>query len=449
MSAETFLARLDRSPLNTFHRRLLLLTGLGWLFDALDVLLIGFLLVPIRDELGLDVARTGLVATAGLAGMAAGAAISGRLADRYGRRRVIGATLALFGVGTLLSAAAPSFELLLGARVIAGLGLGGELPVIPTLLAEFAPRDSRGRFGLLLGSFWVTGALAAGLLAVILLPLIGWRGVLVVGAVPAFYAAFLRRALPESPRHLAEQGRVAEADAIVRRVEREGGGALITVAKPVAPPRSGPLRMTDLLSARYARRTALLWILWAGLLVTYYGLFVLLPTLLVDRGLPAAEVNRFFFLSTLAQLPGYWTAAWLVERIGRRWTLIAFFLGAALAAVGFGTTAPGADGGLTALLLFWAAALSFFDLGAWGIVYAYQAELYPTALRATGAGIAVAVGRVAGLAAPVLLLGLVATAGLAVAFDLAAVLLMLLGGAVLLLADETRARSLEELAPAV
>jgi len=438
VSAETFLARLDRSPFNAFHRRLLLLTGLGWLFDALDVLLIGFLLVPIRDELGLDAARTALVVTAGLAGMAAGAAISGRLADRYGRRGIIGATLALFGVGSLLSAAAPSFELLLGARVIAGLGLGGELPVIPTLLAEFAPRDSRGRLGLLLGSFWVTGALAAGLLAVILLPIIGWRGVLVVGAVPALYAAYLRRALPESPRH-----------AIVRRVEREGGGALITIAKPVAPPRSGALRIPVLLSARYARRTALLWILWAGLLVTYYGLFVLLPTLLVDRGLPAAEGNRLFFLSTLAQLPGYWTAAWLVERIGRRWTLIAFLLGAALAAVGFGTADPGADGGLTTPLLFWAAALSFFDLGAWGIVYAYQAELYPTALRATGAGIAVAIGRSAGLAAPVLLLALVATAGLAVAFDLAAVLLVLLGGAVLLLADETQGRSLEELAPAV
>ncbi|HUQ16259.1 MAG TPA: MFS transporter, partial [Candidatus Saccharimonadales bacterium] len=328
MSAETFLARLDRGPLNSFHRRLLLLTGLGWLFDALDVLLIGFLLVPIRDELGLDVTRTALVASAGFAGMAVGAAICGRLADRYGRGRLIGATLALFGVGSLLSAVAPSFELLLGARMVAGLGLGGELPVIPTLLAEFAPRDSRGRFGLLLGLFWVAGALAAGLLAVTLLPVIGWRGVLAVGALPALYAAYLRRALPESPRHLAEQGRVAEADAIVRRVEREGGGALITVAKPVAPARSGPLGIPTLFSGRYARRTALLWLLWSGVLFTSYGLFVLLPTLLADRGLPAEEAMRWFFLSTLAQLPGVVAAAWLVERLGRKRTLGLFLIGA-------------------------------------------------------------------------------------------------------------------------
>lgn len=445
MSAETFLARLDRVPLNPFHRRLLVMTGAGWLFDAMDLLLIGFLLVPIRDELGLDAARTALVASAGFAGVFLGALIGGRLADRYGRRGVIQTTLVLFGIGSLLSAAAPTFELLLAARVIAGIGLGGELPVIPTLIAELAPRAARGRYGVLLGPFWVLGALAAGLLAVFVLPSVGWRGVLALGALPALYVAYLRRALPESPRHLAEHGRTPEADAIVRRVEREGGGALITVAKPVAPPRSEPTRIVDLVSARYAKRTALLWILWAGLLLTYYGMFVLIPTLLVDRGLSADESNRLFFISTLAQLPGYVAASWLVERAGRKMTLIVFLIGMAAAAVGSGAAASTPVGTLTPLLLLCAAALSFFALGAGAVAYVYAPELYPTALRASGAGAAVAIGRLGALAGPLLLLGVVGAAGPGAAFGGAALILFLVAGAVLVLAEETRGRSLEDI----
>ena len=449
MSAETFLARLDNAPLNRFHWRLLAVSGVGWMFDAMDVLLIGFLLGPIRGEFGLDPLRTGLVASAGFAGMFLGAAVSGRLADRYGRRGVIQATLVLFGVGSLLSAAAPSFELLLAARVVAGIGLGGELPVIATLVSEFAPRASRGRFIVLLESFWAYGTIAAGLIAVFALPVIGWRGAFALGALPALYVAYLRRALPESPRYLAEHGRAAEADAIVRRVEREGGGALITVARPVAPPRSTATGVGELFSRRYVRRTVMLWILWLGVVFTYYGMFVFVPTLLVERGLSVVRSNEFFFLSTLAQVPGYFTAAWLVEKIGRKATLVAFLLGTAVAAFGFGNTGLGAGANALAPAFIWAALLSFFDLGVWGVVYTYGPELYPTALRATGTGAAAAVGRIGGIAGPFLTPVLVVTAGQSAVFALFTGILLLTAGAVFLLAEETRGRSLEEIAPAV
>src|SRR5438105_14225787 len=238
MAAETFLARLDRVPLNRFHWRLLVVAGLGWMFDAMDVILIAFLVTPIKTEFGLDPARTGLVVSAGFLGMFLGAAVAGRIADRIGRKPVFQATLVLFSIGALLSAAAPTFETLLLARAIAGLGLGGGLPVASTLVSEYAPRASRGRLVVLLESFWAYGTILAGVVALVVLPQLGWRGAFVVGALPALYVAYLRRALPESPRFLAEHGRAAEADAVVRRVEREGGGALITVTKPVAPERS-------------------------------------------------------------------------------------------------------------------------------------------------------------------------------------------------------------------
>ncbi len=439
-SQGSFVERLDRVPLNSFHWRLLVVSGIGWLFDAMDVILISFLLVPIRDEFALDATRTGLVASAGFVGMFFGAAISGRLADRLGRRVVFSSTLVLFSIGALLSAVAPTFETLLVARIVAGLGLGGELPVAATLVSEFSPRAQRGRMIVLLESFWAYGTLVAGLIALFVLPAYGWRWAFAVGAVPALYAAYLRRALPESPRYLAERGRAAEADAIVRRVERASGGALLTLARTVAPVRAGTSRIADLFRAEYRRRTAMLWILWLGIVFTYYGIFLYVPTLLVARGLTDVQSNRFFFLSTIAQIPGYFTAAWLVERWGRKPTLVTYLLGSAASAILFGTAGTGT------MAFAYAALLSFFNLGAWAVVYTYTPELYPTAIRATGAGIAAAVGRIGGIIGPFLTPVLVPLIGQTGVFAMFMAILVLTATAVFALAEETRGRSLEEIA---
>jgi len=440
MSAETFVARLDRIPLNSFHWRLLVTSGLGWMFDAMDVLLIGFLVAPITKEFTLAPAQVGLVASAGFVGMFLGAAISGRLADRYGRRLIFQGTLVLFSIGAVLSALAPTFETLLAARVIAGLGLGGELPVVATLVSEFSPRAQRGRMIVLLESFWAYGTLAAGLIALFVLPQFGWRGAFLVAALPALYVAYLRSALPESPRYLAERGRSAEADAIVRRVERASGGALLTLGAAIAPLRSGRTSISQLWSPAYARRTAMLWILWFGITFTYYGIFLYVPSLLAARGLSEVRSNEFFFLSTIAQIPGYFSAAWLVERWGRKPTLVTYLLGTAAAAFLFGNAGTGTDA------FVYAALLSFFNLGAWAIVYTYSPELYPTAIRATGAGIAAAVGRLGGIIGPFLTPVLVPTLGQSGVFALFMALLVVTALNVWALAEETRGRSLEEIA---
>jgi putative MFS transporter len=442
MSAETFVARLDRVPLNGFHWRLLVTSGLGWMFDAMDVLLIGFLVAPITKDFTLAPAQVGLVASAGFVGMFLGAAISGRLADRYGRRLIFQATLVVFSVGAVLSALAPTFETLLAARIVAGLGLGGELPVVATLVSEFSPRAQRGRMIVLLESFWAYGTILAGLVALFVLPQFGWRGAFVVAALPALYVAYLRSALPESPRYLAERGRSAEADAVVRRVERAGGAALLTLGAAVAPARSGRTSVAELWKPAYARRTAMLWILWFGVVFTYYGIFLYVPSLLAARGLSEVRSNEFFFYTTLAQVPGYFSAAWLVERWGRKPTLVTYLLGTAACAVLFGTSETGAIA-FVALAL-----LSFFNLGAWGVVYTYSPELYPTAVRATGAGVAAAVGRLGGIIGPFLTPVLVPTLGQSGVFIMFMAVLLVTAVSVWLLAEETKGRSLEEISAA-
>jgi putative MFS transporter len=440
-AAETFVARLDRVPLNRFHYRLLVISGLGWMFDAMDVLMLSFLLAPIASEFKLDPGQRGLIASATFVGMFLGAAAAGRLADRYGRRGVFTVTLVIFSIGSALSALAPSYETLLAARIIAGLGLGGELPVAATLVSELSPRSQRGRMIVLLESFWAYGTILAGIVAITVVANYGWRWGFAVGAVPALYVAYLRRALPESPRFLAEKGRAPEADAVVRRVERAGGGALLTLAPAVAPTRAGRTRISELFSGRYARRTVMLWILWFGVVLTYYGIFLWIPSILATRGLSQVRSNEFFFLSTLAQVPGYFSAAWLVERLGRKTTLVAFLLGTAASAFMFGNAGTGTDA------FIWAALLSFFNLGAWGVVYTYTPELYPTSVRATGSGVAAAVGRIGGIIGPYLTPVLVPAIAVNGTFALFMALLLITAAAVAVLGEETRGRSLEEIAP--
>jgi putative MFS transporter len=440
LNGESLIARLDAAPLGRFHWRLLIVSGLGWLFDAMDVILIAFLLTPIGAEFGLDAAQRGFLVSAGFLGMFFGAAISGRLADRYGRKSVFQLTLVVFAAGSLLSALAPSYETLLVARVVTGLGLGGELPVVATLVSEFSPRRDRGRMIVLLESFWAYGTLAAGLIGVFIVPQFGWRAAFVVGALPGLYAAYLRRGLPESPRYLVSRGLLDQAEAVVRRVEPAGAPRTGAVTPSNVPPARRRVRLVDLWAPAYARRTLMLWLLWFGIVFTFYGIFTFIPSLLGARGLTVQRSNEFFFLSTIAQVPGYFSAAWLVERWGRKPTLVTYLLGTAAAAFLFGNSGTGSDA------FIYAALLSFFNLGAWGVVYTLSPELYPTDIRASGAGTAASVGRVGGILGPFVTPVLVGAIGQPAVFAMFMAILAATALAVLVLAEETRGRSLEEIA---
>ena len=164
-----------------------------------------------------------------------------------------------------------------------------------------------------------------------------------------------------------------------------------------------------------------------------------MPTLLVARGLSEVRSNEFFFLSTIAQVPGYFSAAWLVERWGRKPTLVAYLLGSAACAFLFGNSGTGTD------TFIYAALLSFFNLGAWGVVYGYTPELYPTAIRATGAGVAAAVGRIGGIIGPFLTPVLVPAIGQTGVFAMFMALLGVTAVNVFALGEETKGRSLEEI----
>ena len=434
--------RLDRLPFTREHGRLVGGSGLGWALDAMDVGLISFVVAALAAQEQWDVTSSELswIVSIGFVGMALGATLGGLLADRIGRRQVFAITLLIFGLATGAAALSWSVGALLVFRFLIGLGLGAELPVASTLVSEFAPARVRGRVVVWLEAFWALGWTLSALIGFFVVPRSdnGWRWALAIGALPALYAVLVRWGLPESVRFLETRGRIAEAEAAVRRFETAAGVA--AVPSPVREPTPSP-GPRALWAAGSRVRTAALWTVWFSINFAYYGAFIWLPTLLFDSGLTLVKSFEYTLYITLAQLPGYAVAAFLIEKWGRRATLATFLAGSALGAALFGA----ADGETTVLVT--GMVLSFFNLGAWGALYAVTPEVYPTVLRATGAGAAAGFGRLASIAAPLCVPPLLDAGGTGLVFGTFAAFFVL-GGIATWWLPERRGQSLEDVVAA-
>lgn len=357
------------APSPVSRNRLLVTSGLGWMFDAMDVGLLSFILAALKADWGLSAGQMGWLGAINSIGMAVGAIGFGMLADRIGRKQVFILTLLLFAIASGLSAFASTLAVLFVLRFFIGMGLGGELPVASTYVSERVAAHERGRVVVLLESFWAVGWILAALIAYFVIPRfaqdMGWRVALVLGALPAFYALYLRRQLPDDA--------------------------------PTAPPAAGlpwTARLAALWSPAHARATLMLWLLWFTVVFSYYGMFLWLPSVMVGKGFALIKSFEYVLLMTLAQLPGYFTAAWLIERAGRKFVLVVYLTGTAASAWAFGN----AD--TQGALLLYGALLSFFNLGAWGALYAYSPENYPAPIRASGVGTAAGIGRLGGILGP-------------------------------------------------
>lgn len=389
--------RIDKLPSTAMLKKILFLTGIGWMFDAMDQGMVSGVMAAIGKDWSLTTSQLAMLGSSGMLGMAIGAALSGMAADKWGRRKVIMLTLIIYGIASGLSGFAINYPMLLVLRFMTGFGLGGELPAASTLVSEYSPVKIRGRNVIILESFWAWGWIAAAMVAYLLIPLYGWQMAFWIGAIPAFFAAYLRKAVPESPRYLESVGRFKEADELVKVMEKQAG--ITDELKNNNDNNSKKAKkihvsFLELWSKRYIRSTVVLWIIWFGINFGYYGFVLWTPSLLVDKGFALVKSFEFTLIMCLAQLPGYFSAAYLVERLGRKVVLSVYFVGTAIASWLFG------HAGSTTEVLIYGCLLYFFSLGAWGCVYAYTPEVYPTAARASGTGWASAFGRVGAFIAP-------------------------------------------------
>ncbi|PEW41449.1 MFS transporter [Bacillus cereus] len=389
-------------------RKLLGIAGLGWLFDAMDVGMLSFVMVALQKDWGLSTQEMGWIGSINSIGMAVGALVFGILSDKIGRKSVFIITLLLFSIGSGLTALTTTLAMFLVLRFLIGMGLGGELPVASTLVSESVEAHERGKIVVLLESFWAGGWLIAALISYFVIPKYGWEVAMVLSAVPALYALYLRWNLPDSPRFQ----KVEKRPSVIENIK-------------------------SVWSGEYRKATIMLWILWFCVVFSYYGMFLWLPSVMVLKGFSLIKSFQYVLIMTLAQLPGYFTAAWFIERLGRKFVLVTYLIGTACSAYLFGVAES-----LTVLIVA-GMLLSFFNLGAWGALYAYTPEQYPTVIRGTGAGMAAAFGRIGGILGPLLVGYLVASqASLSLIFTIFCGSILIGVVAVIVLGQETKQREL-------
>ena len=445
------LRRMERLPFSRFHWRLLWMGGLGYTFDAMDGAMIAFILPAVSSLWGLTNQQTGLLGSSALIGYLFGAFLAGALGDLIGRRVVMMYALAIYSLATLVAAFAPSWQFLFAWRVIASFGTGAESAIIAPFLAEFVQRKYRGRFVGSLSGFFSFGFVFAALLGYLVVPRWhdGWRIVQIVTALPILMLLWWRRSLPESPRWLVQRGRSAEATAEVERIEahladdeKSRLAALDRVEVPAAAPSHGGTlakNLAALWSAPMARTTLMLWILWIAITFAYYGFFTWIPTLLVKQGMTITKSFGYSIVIYLAQIPGYYSAAFVSERLDRKWTIVAYMLLGGVSA--YFLSNARSDAAIT-LAGF---SLSFFMNGTYAGIYAYTPELYPTAFRTTGMGVASAFGRIGGLSAPLVIGYAFSRIGFGGVFLITTIVLVAGALAVALLGIGTAGKTLEQI----
>lgn len=441
---------LESLPITGWHRRLIVLVGLGAFFDLYEVFLGGVLAPVLAAEFGLGTTGKAMVIAAGFAGMFVGANLLSIAADRLGRRRIFLVNLLVYSLFSLAAAFSPNIETFLILRFLAGIGLGAELVLVDTYLAEFMPARMRGR---MIAWAYTIGFLGVPLAALLggrlvarqeLFGVDGWRWLLVFGGLGAGLVMVLRRILPESPRWLESRGRDAEAREVVASVvARVAPGSAIEPAP--APSSAGPAdearSVTDVLRIAfrdYRSRSIMLVVFQVLQTVAYYGFATLAPLVLVSKGFTVTESLGYAALSFAGYPLGSLLSVSLVERFERKYLIIASALGIAVCGLVF---AAAVHVVLIVVAGFLLTAVSNVFSNAFHI---YQAEIFPTAIRTTASGIAYSLSRATSTLLPFIAVPALATLGPVAVFSGSAALIVLLCLDVALLGPRSTGLALEE-----
>ncbi|MFG2646052.1 MFS transporter [Streptomyces sp. NPDC048370] len=439
-------ARLERLPHSRWHVKVRFLIGAVTFFEAFDQLLAASALPVLMKEWHLTTGQATFAVTSASIGMLIGALAAGWLGDRIGRVRTVALGVAVTGLASLAVAFSGTIETFSLFRFVQGLGIGGVVPVAATYINEIARSDKRGRFVLLYEMIFPAGLAAATLVAVWVVPNLGWRAMFVIGTLPVLIAALLPRHVAESPRWLLSRGRTREAEETIARIEAEVARAtaepLPAPAADVREERTSPGRWGDLFRGRYLRRTAVLSGLWFVAYYVNHGISTWLPSLYAKQfGLDLTTALVYTLLSNVTGLLGTLVVALLIDRIGRRPALIAALAGGMLS-LGALALAGATSGGQVAVF---ASCTTFFLYAINAGLYLYSPELYPTSNRAKGAAFGGLWNRLGVITGPITVGAVIAAGGsLALVFaQLAGV--AAIGAVIAWFAVETKGRTLEEM----
>jgi AAHS family benzoate transporter-like MFS transporter len=388
-------AAIETARFGRFHATILFWCTLIILFDGYDLVVYGVVLPRLMDEWRLGPIAAGALGSAALFGMMVGAMSFGMLADRLGRKTGIVACVVLFSVVTMLNglAATPwQFGIL---RFIAGLGIGGVMPNVVSLLTEYAPARSRSTMVAVMFSGYAIGGMTAAGLGIWIVPTFGWRVMFYLAVVPLLVLPALIRALPESASFLMRQGRDGEVRRILRALDPArpvaAGDVLVMPAEmPVKAP------LGELFQEERAASTLMFWTAFFMCLLMVYALGFWLPKLMTVAGYGLKSSLAFLMVLNMGAIAGAVGGAWLADRSSLRGVLVAYFMLAAVSLALLGFDSPAWV--LSALI----AVAGATTIGSQTLLYAYAAQFYPARVRSTGVGWASGIGRNGAIAGPLL-----------------------------------------------
>ncbi|MFE7119496.1 MFS transporter [Streptomyces sp. NPDC057654] len=399
-------ARLDRLPVTRRHRSLVITIGMGLFFDMYEIFMSGVLGPVLSQRFDLGATATSAVLASAFIGMFLGVVIMGRLADRYGRRRFLIASVALYTVFSAVGALSANAPMLIAARFLAGLGIGPQLPLADAYLSDLLPARVRGRYTALAYTISFFGVPTVGLLAHWLvrmspLGMAGWRWLFLIGALGGVAALLRCRGLVESPRWLASVGRTEEAERIVRELE---AGTPYAAAEPADVPDASSIRL--LRQARrdspaprrmppvYRRRAVMMGVFHLLQSVGFYGFGTMAPLVLDAKGFSIVHSLLFSALTYFGYPLGSLISMGLIERFERKHLIVASALGMAVFGVAFGQATDQVAIVITGV--GYTAVSNIFS----NAYHVYQAEIFPTDLRATATSWTYAMSRVSTAAMP-------------------------------------------------
>jgi putative MFS transporter len=441
--------RLERLKIGRFHRRFVALVSLGGWFDLYDLFMVAYLGAALQESHFLTLHQFSLVVAAGFLGMFLGTVFFGLASDRVGRRSAFVVMLLIYSAFTLAGALAPNAEWLILTRFLAGVGIGAEIVVIDTYVTELVPSGMRGRFVAITQVVGFTSVPAVALLSRLLIPthflMDGWRWVMVIGSAGGLLAWYFRLRLPESPRWLAERGRGEEAERILAELQEESG---VQEGEPVTEERTAdtlsPARLSvwtafaELWRPPYGKRTAMLVVFQALQTIGFYGFSNWAPTFLLKRGVPLLSSLDYTLLIALVAPLGPLVAAFTSDRLERKWTITAMALLIGLFGLGFAFWRQ------PALIVLSGALLTLCNNCFSANFHAYQSELYPTRIRATGVGFTYSWSRLSA-ALTSLLIGALLVYGVSAVFALLAAAMGMVAVVIAALGPRSNGLLLEEL----
>lgn len=426
VSSASLTERLNRLPVTSLHKKIIFVIGFALFFEFFDVFLSGVLGSVLTQQFHVSNTVQPLLLGSSFLGMFLGALLIGNLADRIGRKKAFYANLIIYSVFTLLGAFSNNVTTLIIFRFLAGVGIGSQPALCDTYLSELLPNSKRGRLTAWAYTVQVCAVPVEGFLARWLVPvhvgMAGWRWLFIIGAVGGFAALVMQKILPESPRWLTSIGRGKEAEDIIQMFEKQAEplSTFTSITNVNSNMVLEKLPVSTLFQKDFIGRTIMLWVFQILQTIGYYGFGTLVPIVLAAKGITVLHSLEYTTISFLGYPIGSLISLPIIERVQRKWMIVGSALGMAVFGILFGISiSPAAI--LTLGFLYTLVSNIFSNA-----YHVFQAEIFPTSIRATATGSAYSLSRLMSGLMPFILLPILKQHGATVMFEIVACAMVLI-----------------------